>query len=98
MLWYNNLLFSKCENHNIIITPNHIKNFHKITNPLNLSAILYEDYTCTCIYCMKKLKKNKSKRKDRIYSVKHSLYKKSAKGPMYCLRILTKRLWTSASV
>ena len=44
MFWYNNLLFSKCENHNTIITPNHIKNIHNITNPPNLSAILYEDY------------------------------------------------------
>ena len=44
MLWYNNLLFSKCVNHNTIITPNHIKNFHNITNPPNLSTILYEDH------------------------------------------------------
>ena len=44
MLWHNNLLFSKCENHNTIITPNHIKDFHNITNPPNLPAILYEDY------------------------------------------------------
>ena len=44
MFWYNNLLFSKCENHNTIITPNHIKNLHKKTNPPNLSTILYEDH------------------------------------------------------
>ena len=43
MLWYNNLLFSKCENHNTIITPNHIKNLHNI-NPPNLSTIIFEDY------------------------------------------------------
>ena len=30
----NNLLFSKCDNHNTIIRPNHIKNFHEIKNPL----------------------------------------------------------------
>ena len=32
-IWYNNLLFSKCENYNAIITP-------KYTNPPNLSTIL----------------------------------------------------------
>ena len=32
MLWYNNnLLFSKCEYHSTMITPNHIKNLHNIT-------------------------------------------------------------------
>ena len=32
LLWYNNLLFSKCENRKTIITPNPIKNLRNITN------------------------------------------------------------------
>ena len=52
------------ENHNTIITLNHIKNFHNITNPLSLSAILSEDHI---LY--EKIKKSKSKRKGRIYTV-----------------------------
>ena len=44
ILWYNNLLFSKCENHDTIITPNHINNLHDIINPPNLSTILYEEF------------------------------------------------------
>ena len=64
MLWHNNLLFSKCENHNTIITPNHIKNFHNITNLPNLSTILFEDYVLH-----EKIKKSKSKRKGRIYKI-----------------------------
>ena len=40
----NNLLSSKCDNHNTIITPNHINSLHNITNPPNLSARFYEDF------------------------------------------------------
>ena len=54
-----NLLFSKCENHNTIITSNHIKNLHNITNPLSLSAIINEDHI---LY--EKIKKSKSSRKN----------------------------------
>ena len=61
MLWYNNHLFYKCENHHTIITPNHIKNLYNITNPPNLSVILYEDYTLH-----EKIKKSKSKRKEEV--------------------------------
>ena len=43
MLWYNNVLSSKCENNKIIMTPNHIKNHYNITNQSNLSTISYED-------------------------------------------------------
>ena len=64
MLWYNNLLFSKWDNHNTIIGQNHNKDFHNITNPPNLSAILYEDYTCIL---HEKIKT--SKRKGRIYKI-----------------------------
>ena len=67
MLWYDNLLFFKCENHNTIIIPNHIKNIHNIANPSNLSAILYEDHTLH-----EKMKKSKSKRKGRIYKITQS--------------------------
>ena len=63
-VWYNNLMFPKCVNHNTNITPNHIKNLHIITNSPNLSAILYEDYVLH-----EKLKKSKSKRKGRINKI-----------------------------
>ena len=53
-----NVLFSKCKNHNTIIIPNHIKNIHNIVNPPNLSAILYEDHILH-----EKMKKSKSKKK-----------------------------------
>ena len=57
MFWYNNLLFSKCDNHTTIITSNYINNLHNITNLPNLSAILYEDYILH-----EKIKKSKNKR------------------------------------
>ena len=41
MLWYYNLLFSKCENHNTIITPNHINNLHNITNAATVLAKMF---------------------------------------------------------
>ena len=50
------LLFSKCEKHSTIITPNHIKNLQNITNPSNLSTIYYEHY----ILHEKKLKKKQN--------------------------------------
>ena len=49
-----NLLFPKCENHNTIITPNHIKSIHSIINPPNLSTILYEDHILHEIFFFKK--------------------------------------------
>ena len=68
MLYYNNLLFSKCENHDTSIIPNHIKNLCNMTNPPNLSTILFEDY----IFhekIKKRKKSKKSKRKGSIYKI-----------------------------
>ena len=58
MLWYNNFLFSKCENHNTFITLKNIKDFHNITDPPNLSTILYEYHTLH-----EKISKSKNERK-----------------------------------
>ena len=55
---------TKEPSYNTITTPNHINNLHNITNPPNLSAILYEDFIL-----LKKIKKSKSKRKGRIYKI-----------------------------
>ena len=55
MLRCNNLLLR-------IITPNHIKNIQNVTNPSNLSTILYEDHILH-----EKVKK--IKKKSRIYKI-----------------------------
>ena len=60
------------ENH--ITIPNHIKNFHNITNPLGLSAILYENHNILHekMEKCKSKSKSKSKRKGRIHKIKQS--------------------------
>ena len=47
------------------MTSNHIKDFHNITNPPNLSAILYEDPIFH-----EKIKKRKSKREELRLKIK----------------------------
>ena len=62
-LWYNNFLYSECKIHKSINTPEHIKTHHiKTKSPPNISEILSEGYDVH-----EKIKKNKSKRRGRLY-------------------------------